>query len=78
MQSHKTNVWRVDSHHVVREAITTRELLIAEVALEGLGAGMLPVVPCQDPRPGKLLVASIPWALVQLLLRVGPLVGLQV
>ena len=50
----------------------------AEVALEGLEAGVLPVVPGQLVRPGELPLAAFPGALVGLLARVRALVGLQV
>ena len=66
------------SLHVEGEVITTRELPLAEVALEGLGAGVLPVVPRQLVRPGKLPAAPVPRALIRLLSRVCPLVRFQV
>ena len=66
------------SLHVEGEVITARELPLAEVALEGFGPGVLPVVPCQLIRPGKFPTAPIPRALVRLLASVGPLVCLQV
>ena len=66
------------SLHVEGEVITARELPLAEMALEGLGTSVLPVVPRQLVRPGKLPAAPVPRALVRLLPRVGPLVRLQV
>jgi len=47
-------------------------------ALEGLDASVLPHVPSQLVRPGKLPAAALPVALVGLLPRVGPLVRLEV
>ena len=58
--------------------ITAGELPRAEMALERLGAGVFPVMPRQLVRPRKLPAAAVPRALVGLLTRVRPLVGLQV
>ena len=58
--------------------ITSGECSLAEVALEGLHAGVLPVVAGQLVRPGEPPVTALPGAAVRLLARVGPLVGLQV
>ena len=49
--------------HVVREAITARELPLAEFALIRFGTCVRPVVSPQILRPGKLPAASVPCAL---------------
>ena len=66
------------SFHVQGQVVAAGERPRAEVALEGLGPGVLPVVPRQLVGPGKLPAASVPRALVRLLAGVGPLVRLQV
>ena len=66
------------SFHVQGQVVAAGERPRAEVALEGLGPRVLPVVPRQLVRPGKLPAAPVPCALVRLLARVGPLVRLQV
>lgn len=53
--------------HVQREMIATGERALAEVALEGLLAGVLAVVPRQLVRAGELPRAALPCALVRLL-----------
>ena len=63
--------------HVARDVTTVKELLLADVTLERFGTGVRPVVPSQVGRPGKLLSASDPWALVRLLPRVDHHVLLQ-
>ena len=64
--------------HVERELIIERELLLAEVAFEGLVPGVLPVVSRQPVRTEKLPTAPFPCALIRLLPRVGPFVLIQV
>jgi len=58
--------------------VTSREGPGAEVTLEGLVAGVFPVVSGQLIGPGKFPLAAFPRASVGLLPRVGPLVGFQV
>ena len=65
------------SFHVQGQVVAAGERPRAEVALEGLGPGVLPVVPRQLVGPGKLPAASIPRALVRLLPHVGHHVPLQ-
>ena len=62
--------------HVQRQVVRPRERPRAEVTLERLEARVLSVVPGQFVRPSILPLAALPRALVRLLTRVGPLVGL--
>ena len=65
------------SFHVKREVITAGKLPRTKMALERFGAGVFPVMPRQLVRPRELPAAAVPRALVGLLARVRPLVGLQ-
>ena len=64
--------------HVEGEVNIAQEPSLAEVALEGFGPGVLPVVPCQLVRIEKLTTAPFPRAFVQLLPSVDPFVLIQV
>ena len=63
--------------HVEGQVITAGELALAQVALEGLGSGVLPVVTRQLVGPGKLPPATLPSAHVGLLTRVKTHVEFQ-
>ena len=58
--------------------ITTGESPFTQMTLEGLHAGVLPVMSGELVGAGKLPVAAVPRAGVRLLSRVRPLVRLQV
>lgn len=61
-----------------REVVRPGEAPLADVALEGLGPGMFPVVPRQLVRPGEPPLALGPLALVRLLSCVDSLVSFEV
>ncbi len=66
------------SFHVERKVIATAERPGTKFTLERLLTRVLAVVPCQLVRSGELPLAALPRALVRLLPRVSPLVGLEV
>lgn len=61
-----------------RKMVGSCEGSLADSTLEGLGSGVFPVVARQLVRSGKPPFALGPVALVRLLPRVYPLMGLQV
>ena len=65
------------SLEVEGQMVTSGERARAVDALEGLGPRVLPVVPRQLIRPGKLPAAPFPRAPVRLLSRVRPDVRLE-
>ena len=64
--------------HMEGKMVAPRERPLTQVTLERFSPGVLAVMPCQLIRPRKLPPASLPGALIGLLSRVGPLVGLKV
>lgn len=64
--------------HVQRKMVGASEGPLANLALEGLGAGVLPVVAGELVGAGEAPLALRPVALVRLLTGVDALVGLQV
>ena len=64
--------------HVQRQVVGAREGSLAQLALERPVAGVLAVVARQLVGAGELPAAALPRALVRLLARVRPQVGLEV